>query len=215
MHLAAHSVSRCDTRVIYGQGMRTRGIHLTPRIRLGTLAFGFALAVVTGCGSSGSEAESVTVVSDQPGTADTTAEVAAESDPVDETVGEDDYQVDDCDYSTFVYTPFTEIPADWPATFPAPEQLEEVKGDVGVGCGRITVDMRGRYYGSSREWVAEYGDALSAAGFELDDEYDELGDLIRTYRSGQDVINYGGPIELEGKDGEYIGVGIVLTDFAN
>ncbi len=82
-----------------------------------------------------------------------------------------------------------------------------------MGCDRVTIDMRSRHYGASRDWVAAYGEQLSAAGFELADEYDELGDLIRTYRMGQDVINYGGPIEREGSDGEYITVGIVITDF--
>ncbi len=102
-----------------------------------------------------------------------------------------------------MYTPFTEIPTDWPASFPPPELLEEIDGEVGVGCDRVTVDMRGRYYGSSRDWVVEYGDQFRAAGFEFDSELDELGDLIRTYRSGQDVISYGGSIEREGDDGEY------------
>jgi len=132
-----------------------------------------------------------------------------------EGIVDDAFQVDECDRSTFVYTPFTEIPADWPASFPPPELLEEIDGEVGIGCGQVTVDMRGRYYGVSRDWVADYGDRLSAAGFEFDNEYDELRMLLRDYRSGEDWISYGGPIEREGDEGEYITVGVVLVDFDN
>ncbi len=176
-------------------------------IRLWSLMVALAFATLTACGSSGAEPET--------GLEQATAGSQA-VDPPAATGSEDlneDPPVDDCDYSTFVYTPFTEIPADWPASFPIPEQLEEINGEVGVGCGRITVDMQGRYYGNSREWVAAYGQQLSAAGFELGEELDELGDLVLTYRSGQDWISYGGAIELVGSDNEYIGVGIVITDF--
>lgn len=36
--------------------------------------------------------------------------------------------------------------------------------------------------------------------------------MLRTYRLGDDVINYGGDIELPDSDRECITVGIVLTD---
>ncbi len=181
----------------------------TDRVKLAALAL--ALTALAGCGSSGSDAatpvdESVTTqVEGEEAAPTTAAEVVEDTSDVG--------AVDDCDYDTFEYTPFTEIPDTWPSTFPKPEGLEEISGDVGMGCDRVTVDMRSRYYGASRDWVAAYGEQLSAAGFTLDNEYDELGQLTLTYRSGNDVISYGGPIEREGGDGEYIAVGVVMTDF--
>ncbi len=186
--------------------MEFEGMRLST-IRLWALPMALAIFTITACGSSGSDGGGLPATTAAQ-TEETTAATDGESGVVDEAP-----PVDDCDYSTFVYTPFTEIPAAWPTSFPAPEHLEEINGEVGVGCGRLTVDMRSRYYGNSREWVADYGQQLSAAGFELSEELDDLGDLVLTYRSGQDWISYGGPIELEGSDDEYIAVGIVLTDF--
>lgn len=208
--------------------MHTSKLRKQLTIGLRTILLCLGLVALAACGSSDAESSATVEGSetdaaasgDEQATADqSTGEDADQAEATEgqatEEAAEDDFQPDDCDYSTFVYTPFTEIPADWPAAFPAPESLEEIKGDVGVGCERVTIDMRSRFYGSSRDWLAAYGDQLSAAGFELDEEYDELGDVILTYRSGQDWISVGGPIEREGADGEYMAVGIVLTDFPN
>lgn len=183
-------------------------------------AFGCALVAIllgmTACGSGESEPTSdaaapVRTASDDAPPEDSTAPQASQDAPADDVA---DPPAEECDTSTIVYTPFTDaIPDTWPASIPVPEDLEEISGDVGVGCARVTVDMRSRYYGAGREWVATYGDQLKAGGLELDDEIDELNQLTRRYRQGDDVITYGGPIELEGRDGEYIGVGIVIVDF--
>jgi hypothetical protein len=168
-------------------------------------ALTLTLAVLTGCGSSDSSEDA----SSEPTT-------AAEPSTDDEAPPEDDggaVDVVECDTSTFIYEPFTEIPSDWPDSFPQPELLEQIDGEVGSGCDRVTVDMRGRYTGPARDWMAEYGDRLTEAGFELADETDDGRQVLRTYRQGEDVINYGGDVERADSDGEYIGVGIVLTDF--
>ena len=182
---------------------------------------GFALVAVllgaSACGSSEPDAQSPADAS--PAAAEATEDASDVEEAAEPGDGEDQGDADEaaaeeCDTSTIVYTPFTDaIPADWPEAFPQPQELEEISGDVGVGCGRVSVDMRGRYYGAGREWVATYGDELEAAGLEFDDEYDELGQLTRKYSKGQSFINYGGDIELEGRDGEYIGVGITLIDY--
>ncbi len=87
-----------------------------------------------------------------------TAEEPAE--PIDDGAqdGSEDVATAECDTSAIISTPLTDtIPAHWPKAFPQPQNLEDISGDVGVGCGLVSVDMRARYYGAGREWVAAYG----------------------------------------------------------
>ena len=177
----------------------------TRRSQLAALTL--TLVALVGCGSS--------ETSEDAAPADTAASDASALPAETEAPGEgsEGGEAVECDTSTFVYEPFTEIPADWPEPFPRPELLENITGDVGKGCERVTVDMRGRYTGDARAWMDEYGDRLSDAGFELTDESDDQRQVLRTYRLGDDFINYGGDIELPDSDREYITVGIVLADF--
>ncbi len=182
-------------------------------------ALTLTLVALAGCGSADTADDAAV---DDPAVDDAAAAVddAAVSDdaaPPAETGGSDEgvevVEGVECDTSTFVYEAFTEIPAGWSEGFPRPEMLDDIEGDVGNGCERVTVDMRGRHTGDARDWMAAYGDRLSDAGFELSDETDELGQVLRTYRSGEDVINFGGDIERPDLPEEYITVGISLTDF--
>jgi len=139
---------------------------------------------------------------------------ADEAGSTDEAEAADAYVPDDCDYDSRTYTEIADVPADWPETFPRPAGIVEVGGEVGFGCERQTVDMRSRLYGpDGRDWIESYGAELEAAGFELDQEYDELGMYNRTYRRGNDWISYGGDFELVGRDGEYLSLGFSLADF--
>lgn len=188
-----------------------------PTSRLWLLALGVAFGVLSACGSDTDTATEATTEPTTEATAAETEEATSGEDATGDAAADEEYVVDDCNYDEFVYTEFTEIPADWPETFPRPEGLVEIQGETGVGCERLTVDSRSRYYGSNgRDWMTAYGDQLTAAGFELADDYDEYDDLLqwnRTYRRGQDWISYGGDFELVGRDGEYLSLGIVLTDF--
>ena len=188
--------------------MLQRPTSAASRFRLAAVTL--TLFALVGCGSSETSEDAA---ADVPADTATTEDSAPPEEVGDSDGGDGSGEVVECDTSTFVYEPFTEVPADWPAAFPRPELLEEIDGEVGMGCDRVTVDMRGRFYGPARDWMAEYGDRLSDAGFELTDDTDELGQVLRTYRLGEDVINYGGDIELPDSAEEYITVGIVLTDF--